>query len=175
MSETRKVGALRPHPKNAEIYTDTPDDEFVASVRQHGILTPLMVTRDNVIISGHRRHRAAMAVGLLTVPVEVALYTDDLDIRQALVESNRQRAKTPEEVGREVQELFAIEGERAKRRKQEAVARGNRTRHQDARSPDMVNSPHLAQGDAGLTRDKVGERVGMSGMTVHRRAPRGWP
>jgi hypothetical protein len=45
--------------------------------------------------------------------------TDELDILEALIESNRQRVKTNEQIGREAAALLRVEKERAKRRQAE--------------------------------------------------------
>lgn len=65
-----------------------------ASVREHGILQPLVVRSVNgryQLIAGERRLRAAQEVGLTTVPVRVVDFNDQQVIEAALVE-NIQRA-----------------------------------------------------------------------------------
>ena len=99
---------LKPHPKNAEIYGDTADEDLWRSVREHGVLTPITVTAIGVVVSGHRRLVAARAAGLSEVPVTPFDSEDELDIIEALIESNRQRSKSNEQIGREAVELFAV-------------------------------------------------------------------
>ena len=70
--------------------------ELAASIREHGILQPLIVSlgdRPNqyVLIAGERRWRAARLVGLNTVPVIVRQATDQQRLELALIE-NLQRA-----------------------------------------------------------------------------------
>jgi len=110
---------LKPHPKNKEIYgdTDTPSDltePFVESVRENGVLEPLVITRGKKIVSGHRRWLAAKATATDTVPVRYTEFDDDLSEREALVEFNRQREKTPGQVVNEFEEMLAIEKERGR-------------------------------------------------------------
>jgi protein gp37/ParB-like chromosome segregation protein Spo0J len=111
----RKPEELAPHPENVKIYGDLADSELVESVKQKGILNPLLVTYDNRIISGHRRWDAAKVAGLDFVPVVVFGSNDELDILEALIESNRQRTKTPEQIGREYSTLKRIYNERESR------------------------------------------------------------
>src|SRR5437762_2773105 len=64
--------APNPHQPRQVIKEDELDD-LAASVREHGILQPLVVTRAGKeggynLIAGERRWRAAMLVGLDTVP-----------------------------------------------------------------------------------------------------------
>lgn len=74
------------------------DDEkmlqTVESVRENGILVPIMVRNRQQggyeVISGHRRRHAAEIVGLQTVPVIIRDLTDDEAVI-AMVDSNLQR------------------------------------------------------------------------------------
>lgn len=106
--ETRPTAALRPHPLNAEIYGDTADDELVSRVQMLGIIHPLLITREDVVISGHRRLDAATRLGLETVPVLVSPLTDALDIEELLIEANRQRQPSNEQRVREYRHLKAL-------------------------------------------------------------------
>lgn len=114
-SGRRNPQDLRPHPINDEIYGDRADSELVESIKQKGVLNPLLITQHNLIISGHRRWAAALAAGVDVVPVVVFGSTDELDIQEALIESNRQRAKTNEQIGREYDYLKRIYNERMSR------------------------------------------------------------
>jgi protein gp37/ParB-like chromosome segregation protein Spo0J len=110
--DMRKTRDLRPHEANERIYGDHADSGLVDSIAEHGIYNPLLITHDNRIIAGHRRHEAALRLGLAEVPVVVFGSDDELDIEEALIESNRQRAKTNEQVGREYARLKDIFRER---------------------------------------------------------------
>ena len=46
-------------------------DELAASIKEKGVLQPLLVTSKNVLVAGYRRLKAAEAVGLKVVPVFV--------------------------------------------------------------------------------------------------------
>jgi ParB-like chromosome segregation protein Spo0J len=109
------------HPINASIYRDNFDDELVESVRQNGVLSPIVVCKhpggSYVCLSGHRRRQAAKLAGLTEVPC--LMYREDLPEWQQvliIVESNRQRAKTTEMLARETEAL-------AKAKEQQAAAR----------------------------------------------------
>ncbi len=58
---------LHPDPDNPRGEFDD-DAEFEASVAQDGILDPLLVSHELLIVAGHRRQRAAIRVGRTTVP-----------------------------------------------------------------------------------------------------------
>lgn len=110
--DTRATSQLRPHAENAHIYGDNADGELIESIRGKGILTPLLITKDNRIISGHRRWEAARRLNLASVPVTVFGSGDELDILEALIDSNRQRQKTNEQIGREYETLKRVYHER---------------------------------------------------------------
>src|SRR5262249_26256343 len=90
---------LKPAKVNDQVYrpVDTEEAGFltlVESVRSRGILEPLTVTLDWVILSGHRRYAAAKAAGLTTVPCQVrAIWSTDPGFLPLLVEYNLQRTK----------------------------------------------------------------------------------
>ncbi len=73
------VDLLRPHPRNKEFFDDMEGDkwkDFVESIKTSGIIQPLIVTDDYVVISGHQRLKAAKELGLTEVPCEVHEYVD---------------------------------------------------------------------------------------------------
>ena len=113
---------LTAHPTNVRVYGSNVDADFVEAVRQHGIYDPILVTKSpNAsgvfrIISGHRRFEAARQVGIADVPVIHFTSDDEDDILTALLEANRQRVKSPEQVGREYRLFLEIETRKASRR-----------------------------------------------------------
>ena len=87
------TGNVRPSPENDQIYrpVDSSDPQIVAladSIRNdpRGIREPLIVSTDGYIVSGHRRHCAAMVVGLAMVPcIRLRLRRDEYTADQWLV------------------------------------------------------------------------------------------
>ena len=94
----KKITELKPHPMNEYLFDDIEGEkweEFLTSVQRHGVMTPLVITADGTIISGHQRLRACQALNIPTVRCRVyepkGPVPDD-DILLALIESNiRQR------------------------------------------------------------------------------------
>ncbi len=69
-------------------------DALVESVRKRGILTPLIVTTKNVVISGNRRTVAACRAGLDKVPCFVRdIAEEDHEFAEILIEANENRVK----------------------------------------------------------------------------------
>jgi ParB-like nuclease domain len=120
---------LRPCPENDAVYgkqsLDDPDIvELVKSIRAKGVMEPIQISADNVIISGHRRRFCALEAGLLTVPVirnNISYEHDREEFLKLLVEANTQRKKTGAMLLRE--EAMKVDPEQAyeelKRERQE--------------------------------------------------------
>jgi ParB-like chromosome segregation protein Spo0J len=110
---------LRPARLNNVLYrpVDPRDPDIIAlaaSIREHGLREPLVVTLDRVILSGHRRHAACRLAGLTAVLCRVEpIASTDPSFLILLREFNRQRVKTFEEVARE--EVLSVDPEDAHR------------------------------------------------------------
>ena len=92
-----RVEEIIPNPRQPRFIMDAENlEELAASIREHGILQPLIVTREPgnehyILIAGERRLRAAKLAGLETVPVILRQVTDQERLELALIE-NVQRA-----------------------------------------------------------------------------------
>jgi ParB family chromosome partitioning protein len=91
------VEAISPNPRQPRSYL-APEElaELTASIREHGVLQPLIVTPGEqpgqyVLIAGERRLEAARLAGLSSVPVIVREATDQQRLELAIIE-NVQRA-----------------------------------------------------------------------------------
>ncbi|HKS86204.1 MAG TPA: ParB/RepB/Spo0J family partition protein [Pseudolabrys sp.] len=87
---------LRPNPRNPRrLFTDAELDELAESVRERGIIQPIVVRAlqgDKFeIIAGERRWRAAQRAGLHDVPIAVIEASDAQSLEFAIIE-NVQRA-----------------------------------------------------------------------------------
>lgn len=107
---------LKVHPRNAEFFDDVDGAEFdrlVESIKDHGVLTPLRVTKDMTIISGHQRVRAAIQAGCSDVPVIFDESDDENDVLMKLIETNFGRMKNdPIKQAKWVEEYEKLRGVR---------------------------------------------------------------
>ena len=74
-----KVQDLKPHPMNEYFFDDMTGqkyEEFRESIRTSGVIEPLIVTQDMVIVSGHQRRRGCIDEGIETVMCDVRYYAD---------------------------------------------------------------------------------------------------
>lgn len=115
--------------------------EMAASVREYGILVPVIVRKDEnggyEIVAGHRRKRASELAGLVDIPAIIRKMTDDEAVI-VMVDSNIQR-----------QDILPSEKAKAYRMKMDAM------NHQGVKA-----ERHTAA--------LVGEAAGDSERTVHR-------
>ena len=86
--------------------------QLTESVRQHGILEPLLVRPleggEYELVAGERRYRAAQAVGLEAVPVAVRELSDQEAVQLALVENLQREDLNPVEETEGVLELLTL-------------------------------------------------------------------
>lgn len=89
--QTMAVSALSPHPGQPRRHFDEAAlDELAASIRQRGLIQPIVVRphgHDFQIVAGERRWRAAQRAQLHEVPVVVRDFTDAETLEVALVEN----------------------------------------------------------------------------------------
>lgn len=106
-----KTGQVAPDVDQPRRYfEETALDELAASIAEHGILQPLVVSpaKDGegyVIIAGERRWRAAGIAGLEKVPVLVRTPTDQHRLELSLIENVQRRDLSPLETAAAYQRL----------------------------------------------------------------------
>lgn len=102
----RPLSSIRPAPENNSVYQPPSGEDpgirdLARSIRDIGVQEPLVISSDNFIISGHRRHLAARLAGLSRVPVRVHPISRSADpdgFLKLLVSMNSQRVKTVNDV-----------------------------------------------------------------------------
>lgn len=60
---------VKPDPQNARIHSKQQLRAIERSIRKHGFINPILLTRDNQIVAGHARHAASLRAGLTKIPV----------------------------------------------------------------------------------------------------------
>lgn len=150
---------LKEHLTSRNIYGEDPVDDLVASVREHGLLEPLYVRPDNTIISGHRRWRAALLLGMPLVPIIRVANGNEDEETMSIVEHNRYRTKSGEQLLREGLALEPIYASEARLREKaglsddgEAGGRG-RKRNPEENLPRGFRAPQ--------TRDRIAQALGL--------------
>ena len=72
------VGGIIPYENNPR-NNDQAVEKVANSIREFGFKVPIILDKDNVIVAGHTRLKAAKLLGLSTVP---CIYADDLNEQQ---------------------------------------------------------------------------------------------
>mgnify|MGYP004632425261 CR=1 FL=1 len=136
------INELKPHPRNNEFFDDMTGDAwnaFKESIATSGIVEPIVVTQDMIIVSGHQRIRAAKELGLSTIMVDIRKYENDDNVLKDLIETNiRQRGignPNPVKLGRCIKELERIYG----------IEHGNNQFDRTPKVSDSLNQEQLAK------------------------------
>ena len=87
--ERRATGALVPYARNSRTHADEQIDQLVASMREWGFTSPVLVDDRGGIIAGHGRVMAAQRLGLPEVPVIVAAGWTDAQKRAYVIADNK--------------------------------------------------------------------------------------
>lgn len=145
--DLKELHDFKNHPYHVK--DDEDMDKLVESIKQQGILDPAIVRHRKdggyEIISGHRRHHAAIRAGLRDIPVIIRDIEDD-EATLAMVDANLHREK-----------LLPSEKAFAYKMKMEALSHQGKA---DSTSRQIVGKLETA--------DVLGEESGTSGRQIQR-------
>jgi len=117
------IEELKPHGKQPrKTFNDEKMAELVASIREKGVIQPLVVRRVSdhyQIIAGERRWRAAQKAGLRDVPVVIQDVSEDWALEVALIENIQREDLNPIEEAaayRNLMESFDLSQEEVAKR-----------------------------------------------------------
>ncbi len=141
------VEAIEPNPyQPRQVFSETELDEMADSIREKGVLTPLLVSRTETgyqLIAGERRWRAAQRAGLERVPVVIREVTSTEALELALIENIHRRDLNPIEEATAYKRLLDETGAT-----QDAVAkRLGKDRSSVANLLRLLNLPKAVQQD----------------------------
>ena len=100
------INQLKTCPINSEIYRDSNVEDLMNSIQEVGLLQPIVVTTDNLIVSGHRRFKSIQTLGWTEVECEVKDIPED-ELAVHIVLYNQSRLKVCTELLREVKILYS--------------------------------------------------------------------
>jgi len=149
------IEEIRPH-RGQPRKTFSPDklEELAASIREKGIIQPLVVRRKTdhyELIAGERRWRAAQKAGLREVPVVIQDVSDDTALEMALIENIQREdlnAVEEAEAYHALQERFSLSQEELAKR----VGKDRST---------VANALRLLRLPTEIKRDVVDDRLSM--------------
>lgn len=92
-----------------KLFNEDALQELADSIKQHGVIEPLVVTKRGkyyLLVSGERRWRAAMKAGLKEVPVVIKDYTDQQILEIGLIENIQREDLNPIEEAQAYKKLI---------------------------------------------------------------------
>jgi ParB family chromosome partitioning protein len=174
---TISISQLSANQFSLGIYGDAASeiDDLLPSVRDHGILVPLVVSPVPAgfeVISGHRRLACARLLDFNEVPCQVRELNDSDAVRQAILHYNRQRCKTFSQSMREadaIEELWTAEANTRRVRNLRSVHRIKRALTiTDRRNSDTLPLSEEILGPVPDQDQKQGSKVGRSDSALGR-------
>lgn len=107
------IASIRPNPRQPRAVFDPERlDELSRSIAEHGVLQPILVTRDPdaadgfILLAGERRLRASEAAGLDRLPARVVAASDVERLELALIENVQRDNLNPVEEARAYEALI---------------------------------------------------------------------
>jgi len=151
--QTVALGNLVPTPLQPRtVFRDENLDELVASIKEHGIIQPLIVRKRGdifEIIAGERRWRAAQKAGLSEVPVIAREASDQDVLEMALIENLQREDLNPIEEAR----AFARLAKEFSLRQEDIAQKVGKSRAAVANSMRLLDLHEQVQ--SWLTQDRI--------------------
>ncbi|HQN75062.1 MAG TPA: ParB/RepB/Spo0J family partition protein [Bacillota bacterium] len=97
--EEIRLDEIKPNPfQPRRIFDEEKIDELAQSIKEHGVFQPIILKKVKtgyIIVSGERRYRAALKVGLSTIPSIIRQYEEAKVAEIALAENLQRENLTP--------------------------------------------------------------------------------
>jgi ParB-like chromosome segregation protein Spo0J len=83
------IQGIVPYGKNPKEHPNAQIKKLASAIKEFGFLVPMVIDRDNVIISGHCRYEASKLLGLEVVPVIRAEHLTETQIKAFRIADNK--------------------------------------------------------------------------------------
>ncbi len=147
-----------------EIFDEQALKELAVSIREHGVIQPIIVRKvDNKyeIIAGERRYKASTMAGLTKIPAIVKNLDDKESSKVALIENLQRRDLSPIEEARTFQKILELEENMTQ---EELAANVGKTQSSVSNKLRLLTLPEEVQ-DA-LLKNKISERHARSLLNI---------
>ena len=181
---TMNIDDIHPNPNQPRSHFDEKElDELASSIKEHGVLQPLLVRKDKKgyqIIAGERRYQASKIAGIKEVPVIVKDVDDTEVLALALIENLQRSDLNPIEEARGYKQLIEASGmtqealSKAVSKSRSAITNALRLLDLPEAVQDMLYDGKLTAGHARAilavpyeeSRVKLAEKVVNEGLSV---------
>lgn len=85
---TKNIKDIKPYEKNPRI-NDNAVDKVAESIKQFGWKVPIVIDKNNVIVTGHTRYKAAEKLGINEIPCIIANDLTDAQIKAYRIADNK--------------------------------------------------------------------------------------
>jgi ParB/RepB/Spo0J family partition protein len=151
------IQLLHPHPRNKDIYGEEDIKELADQITKSGYVKPIIINKNNMVISGHRRMYACLYLGEKYIPFTREKFKDENEELERLLIENQYREKTMTQKAEEGKLWEEIESKKAKQRQLSGL------------NNQSVVVDNVPQRENGKSRDIIAEKVGIgSGRTYER-------
>ena len=183
-ASTMNIDDIHPNPNQPRSHFDEKElDELASSIKEHGVLQPLLVRKDKKgyqIIAGERRYQASKIAGIKEVPVIVKDVDDTEVLALALIENLQRSDLNPIEEARGYKQLIEASGmtqealSKAVSKSRSAITNALRLLDLPEAVQDMLYDGKLTAGHARAilavpyeeSRVKLAEKVVNEGLSV---------
>ena len=109
------VNSLKVHPRNQEFFDDIEGDtyeQFKKSIQEDGVITPIIVAPDMVVVSGNQRLKACVDLGIELIPsiIREELVNEDLKLRQLIGANFGRLSNNPAKMRKAIAEYVGLVG-----------------------------------------------------------------
>jgi len=146
-----EIDTLIEHQYNNKLYDDNDNDiNELAESMNISLEHPIIINNENVIVSGHRRVKAAKLLGWKTIKYQIKYFKNKEEELSFLLTENIYRIKSTIEQGKEAKLYKEVESKLAKQRQLFKL-----------NNQQPIVSPNLDERSKGRTDKKVAEKVGL--------------
>lgn len=154
LSSSREIAVsqIKPHPNQPRKYmNDEKLKELASSIKEHGILQPLVINTKNQLVIGQRRLEAAKIAGLKKVPIVIREEDEAKNLEMSIIENIQREDLNPIEKA----EAFKLLLEKFEMTQNELGRRLGKDRSSIANTIRMLDLPFVIQ--KALKKGKISE------------------
>jgi len=109
------IQSLKVHPRNLEFFDDIEGEmyeQFKKSIQEDGVITPIIVAPDMIVVSGNQRFKACVDLGIELIPaiIREELINDNMKTRQLIAANFGRLSNNPTKMRKAIAEYVDLVG-----------------------------------------------------------------